>query len=206
MSTATPPSTSSKASTSGRALSVRSFSSATSSNFWPPKPGITLITSTMSQCGRLASIAESGVGGLIAKPADAPERANLLEHGPRVGDRLDVDRHDVGAGRAELRRCTRPGWRSSDARRAANRSPAGPLRRSACPKLMLGTKWPSITSRCIAATPAASTAFDLAPQFAEVAEQQRRQHGGRFVPQADWRAPRDRNGYPWTGRGESTSW
>jgi len=27
----------------------------------PPKPGITLMTSTKSQCGKLASIVESGV-------------------------------------------------------------------------------------------------------------------------------------------------
>ena len=42
------------------------------SNFWPPKPGITLITRTASTSSRNGSIAESGVGGFSASEARQP--------------------------------------------------------------------------------------------------------------------------------------
>ena len=70
------------------------------SNSWPPKPGMTLITSTRSQTSRKSLKAAIGVGGLSEIPANAPSCADLPQQRPRIGHRLDVDRHQV---RARLR-------------------------------------------------------------------------------------------------------
>ena len=52
----------------------RAASSAATSfmNDWPPKPGSTVITSTMSRSSRYGSRADSGVAGLTASPAARP--------------------------------------------------------------------------------------------------------------------------------------
>ena len=59
-----------RASISARAS--RTFSSARGMNCWPPKPGFTLITSTMSQSSMMSSSIATGVCGQIAMPAFAP--------------------------------------------------------------------------------------------------------------------------------------
>ena len=41
-------------------------------NDWPPKPGSTVMTSTMSSSSRYGSSADSGVAGLTASPAARP--------------------------------------------------------------------------------------------------------------------------------------
>ena len=72
-------------------------------NDWPPNPGSTVITRTMSSSSRYGSRADSGVPGLTARPAARPaariaaqRRLDLL----RID--LDVERDRVAAGVEEL--------------------------------------------------------------------------------------------------------
>src|SRR5436305_2463718 len=53
-------------------LRRRALSSARGRNAWPPKPGLTDITSTKSSRGRTSTNSSTGVAGLIATPASAP--------------------------------------------------------------------------------------------------------------------------------------
>src|SRR5436305_4325587 len=53
-------------------LRRRALSSAWGRNAWPPKPGLTDITSTKSSRGRTSTNSSTGVAGLIATPASAP--------------------------------------------------------------------------------------------------------------------------------------
>ena len=135
---------------------------------------MTLITNTRSQRSRQPLRASTGVGGFSEMPAAAPSRANLAQQRPRIGDRLDVDRQQVGARLAEplarngagseIIRCTSSG-RSVERRTAST---------TGSPKLRLGTKWPSMMSRCSSFAPALFDAANLLAQFGEVAGQQRR--------------------------------
>ena len=82
---------------SSRAAS--SLSRATSfMNDWPPNPGSTVMTSTMSSSSAYGSSADSGVAGLTASPAARPaSRMRAQRRLDRLLD-LDVERDRVAAG------------------------------------------------------------------------------------------------------------
>ena len=67
-------------------------------NDWPPNPGSTVMTSTMSSRSRYGSSADSGVAGLTASPAARPA-ARIAPQGRRdlLLD-LDVERDRIAAG------------------------------------------------------------------------------------------------------------
>ncbi len=67
-----PPSISSRCPGCSRARMARVLASTSGMNDWPEKPGLTLITRTMSNCSTHGRTRSSGVGGLIAMPADMP--------------------------------------------------------------------------------------------------------------------------------------
>ena len=58
---------------------------------WPPKPGFTVMSSTMSQSPSTYSTASSGVDGLSATAGLAPGAADRLERAVQVGRDLGVD-------------------------------------------------------------------------------------------------------------------
>ena len=66
---------------SGRPLAIRSrktscagpiLVAASVMNFWPPKPGSTVMTMTMSRSSAYGERADRGVAGLMARPASNP--------------------------------------------------------------------------------------------------------------------------------------
>ena len=174
----TPPSTSSSASTVARDRAARgALSSATSSNSWPPKPGITLITSTRSQYGKLGFDRRQRRRRIERQAGQRTQRANLVQHRPRVRHRFDVDRHPIGPGVAKRLDVLAPARRSSGARRAASRSPGGRPRRSECRCSNWARNGRPSRPGAAPATPASSTRSISRCKLREVARQQRRQHG-----------------------------
>jgi len=86
VSSLTPPSTWSHTAASRpptRARARRSFGSTRSRNGWPPKPGSTVISSSMSTSGRRPAYGSTAVPGLTARPARAP--AALMARRVRTG-------------------------------------------------------------------------------------------------------------------------
>ena len=68
-------------------------------NDWPPNPGSTVITRTMSSSFRYGSSADSGVFGLTARPAARPAARIARERRLDLGRLdLDVERDRVAAG------------------------------------------------------------------------------------------------------------
>ena len=126
-------------------------------NVWPPNPGSTVMTRTMSSSSAYGSSAASGVPGLTARPAARPAARIALE---RRRDRLldlDVERDRVAAGVDVL---VQVAARLADHQVGVERQ-LGPrpeaLDRSSAPNVRFGTKWPSMTSRWIRSAPASAT-------------------------------------------------
>ena len=67
-------------------------------NDWPPKPGSTVMTSTMSSSSRYGSRADSGVPGLTASPAARPAARIRAQRRRDLLLDLDVERDRVAAG------------------------------------------------------------------------------------------------------------
>ena len=164
VSSLTPPSTwshtaASRPPTSERAR--RSFGSTMSRKGWPPKPGSTVISSSMSTSGSRSAYGSTAVPGLTASPARAP--AARIARSVRTGA------------------CTASAWivtflAPASAYSGAHRSGSSIIKWQssgsvAClsrawttgrPSVKFGTKWLSMTSTCsqsaTAATAAASSA------------------------------------------------
>ena len=71
-------------------------------NAWPPNPGSTVMTRTMSSSSAYGSSAESGVSGLTASPAARPASRIARSVGAICLLDLDVERDRVAAGVEEL--------------------------------------------------------------------------------------------------------
>ena len=67
-------------------------------NSWPPKPGSTVITSSVSKSGSTSRYCSSGVPGLSARPASAPAARMSRATAARVGAGLGVHGDVAGAG------------------------------------------------------------------------------------------------------------
>ena len=123
-------------------------------NDWPPKPGSTVITSTMSSSSLYGSSADSGVPGLTARPAARPA-ARIRRSVGAISSSISTWKviESQPASRYSSRK--RPG--SSIIRWASNGSS---VRGRRClmvlaPNVRFGTKWASMTSRWIRSAPAA---------------------------------------------------
>ena len=101
-------------------------------------------------------------------PSDADQLQRAVQM--RAGLRMHAD--VIGAGLGERARCNGRPARSSDARRTAAGRAGAALASTGGPKLMFGTKWPSMTSRCSQSAPAASTAATSSPQPGEIGGEQ----------------------------------
>ena len=151
------------------ARSARSFGSIAGRKAWPPKPGLTVITRTRSHLSSTYSTAEGGVAGLSATPAFAPSSRMRARLRSRCGP---ASAWTVTMSAPAATKASRKGsagaiirW-TSRAVRACGRSAAT----TSGPRVMLGTKWPSITSTCTQSAPAASTAATSSPSRAKSAE------------------------------------
>ena len=136
--------------------------------FCPPKPGLTVMTRTMSMRSRTFSTADAGVAGLRATAAVAPSERMLS----RVRCRW------VHASACTMRR-EQPAFTYSAAMtsgvstiRCASKGRSQWRRAAAItsgPKVRFGTNWPSITSHWIRSTPAASRSRTALPSSAKSA-------------------------------------
>ncbi len=161
----TPPSTAIGSERPLRSVSSRSHASLGSTsrmNACPPKPGWTVITSSRSTASRNGSTASAGVSGLMAIPACRP--AWRIAPMTRAASSSASTWKTIRSLPARAKRSTywsgaliiRWAWngRTECGRRAST---------TTGPKLMLSTKWPSITSRWIESTPAASARSTSSP-------------------------------------------
>eukprot|EP01139_Manchomonas_bermudensis_P016790 Amastigsp_a514324_96.p3 type:complete len:175 gc:universal Amastigsp_a514324_96:545-21(-) len=136
---------------------------------WPPKPGSTVITSTMSTRSRIPSKAATGVAGLSATPTRMPcsRTRAISDAASDVASMWNVNDDAPAAAKSAIQA---PGsvtmrWQSRNAAGACARRDlitGGPMVRFA-------TKCPSITSQCSQSAPAASTRSDSAPSVAKLA-------------------------------------
>jgi hypothetical protein len=76
-------------------------------NDWPPKPGCTDMTSTISHCSTNGSTAVQGVGGETTTPNPRPNSAAILRASDGIGNGFDVHRDEVSARLGELREIRR---------------------------------------------------------------------------------------------------
>ena len=171
----TPPSTSRSIGLPSASIALRRaaiLASWLSMKAWPPKPGLTLITSTRSRSPSTFSMAASGVAGLSTQPALLPR---LLMSwivrwtcGPASGWNEIVSapasaKAGTSGSTGVTMRCTSNGCllclRSAF-------TTIGPIVR-------LGTKWPSITSTWIQSAPAAVDRLDLLAERGEIGRQDR---------------------------------
>ena len=76
---------------------------------WPPKPGLTLITSTRSTLSITQSSTSSDAAGLKTRPALQPRAADQLQRAVDVRARLRMKADDVGAGLGERLRSASTG-------------------------------------------------------------------------------------------------
>ena len=127
-------------------------------NFCAPKPGFTVMTSTISTRSSTSRTASTGVPGLIATPACLPSALIRLQRAMHVGAASAWTRIESAPAFCEgLRDRDRPA-RSSNARRRGTAECGRMAFTISGPNVMLGTKWPSITSRCNTSASAASRA------------------------------------------------
>ena len=133
------------------------FGNCDARNSWPPNPGLTVITRTMSTRSSTHAMLSGGVAGFSTTPARLPcDRISWSVRcrcGPASGctsmwsapaSANAAMKGSTGA----IIRCTSNGNAVCGRR----------LCRTGGPKLRFGTKCPSITSRCSQSAPAASTA------------------------------------------------
>ncbi len=168
----TPPSTSRSIDLPRASIALRKaaiLASWLSMKAWPPKPGLTLITSTRSRSPSTFSMAASGVAGLSTQPAFLPR---LLMSwmvrwtcGPASGwNEITSAPASAKAGTSGSTGETMR-WQSNGCLLWALRAftTIGPMVR-------LGTKWLSMTSTWIQSAPAAVTASISAPKAAKSAD------------------------------------
>ena len=147
---------------------------ATGMNSCPPQPGLTLMhrARSSSSCGDLVQTGRRR-GGADRGARGAPGLADRPKRVVHVRGRLDVDRDAVRARPGDLGRRSDRAARSSGARRGS-RPRAWTCSASAptisAPKVIGGTKWPSITSTWITRAPAARTSSTWAPSRAKSAD------------------------------------
>mmetsp|Transcript_1562 Transcript_1562/g.5144 ORF Transcript_1562/g.5144 Transcript_1562/m.5144 type:complete len:214 (-) Transcript_1562:28-669(-) len=140
-------------------------------NFWPPNPGLTLISSTRSTSSSTCSIWDRGVAGLSTTPALQPRSLIWYTHLCRWVVELCSAWMEMMSAPALAKsgmRCsgsTIIRWQSrglSVTGRSASTT-SGPI-------VMFGTKRPSITSTCTQSQPALSMASTCSPSLAKLAE------------------------------------
>ena len=144
-----------------------SFAAATSAmNDWPPNPGSTVITRTMSSRSRYASSAASGVAGLTDSPADRPAARMRSRAGRICGASTSTWNVIESQPASRNSSVQRPG--SAIIRWASNGSAVTARTASMVfqPNVRFGTKWPSITSRWIRSAPASSARRISSPSAA----------------------------------------
>ena len=147
----------------------RSWAPSSAMYRWPPKPGLTVITSTRSTRSSTWPPAPAGVAGLSATAARGAELADRAERAVQVPARLGVDDQParsrprrsggehVGLAHHQVRL-----ERHGDVRPAATAITSGP-------KVRFGTNWPSMTSHWMRSTPASSSATTSSPSWAKSA-------------------------------------
>ena len=144
------------------------FGTTPSMNRWPPKPGLTVISSTMSRSpstrrARRAAWRVQRHAGLLAEARD------LLHRAVQVRQRLDVHADEVGARAREVLEVALGlaimRWTS----RGSLRGPAHGATTSG-PMVMFGTKWPSMTSTWTQSAPRPRSARTSSPRRAKSAE------------------------------------
>ena len=136
---------------------------------WPPKPGLTVISRTRSIRSITYSMALDRRAGIERDAGLLAERADRLQRAMQMRAGLGMDGDDVGSRPWRRPRDRDRPARSSDARRRASSCAAAIAFTTSGPKVMLGTKCPSITSRWIQSAPAASTARTSSPSLAKSA-------------------------------------
>ena len=106
-------------------------------------------------------------------PGSFAERADELQRAMQMRPRLGMHQDVVGAGLGERGdiRIDRRDHQMHVERQSGVRPQAFS---TGGPKLMFGTKWPSITSRCSQSAPAASIALHFVAQPAEIGGEQAR--------------------------------
>ena len=100
-----PPSTWMSTSRSRRSISARSatiFGTTSSMNFCPEKPGLTVISSTMSRSASTGSTTSIGDAGAERDGGLLPERSDVRDGGRQIGHRLGVHVDEVGARAREV--------------------------------------------------------------------------------------------------------
>ena len=86
-----------------RSRTARILSSWPSMNAWPPKPGLTVMTSTRSRSPSTKSSASTGVAGIERQPGLLAERLDELDRAVDMRPGLGMHGDDVGAGLGEAR-------------------------------------------------------------------------------------------------------
>ena len=157
----------------------RIFGSTSSRNSWPPNPGSTVITSSMSSSGSSRTYGSKGVAGLSAMPARAPSRAQLA--GQRTGacGGLDVERDRSSTRLGKARRPTVRVLDHEVARPPESGETSTIRSTTGSPSVRFGTKWLSITSTCAQSAVAmrASSCSRLAKSDGEDAGRDHEVHG-----------------------------
>ncbi len=189
-----------------RASRARIFSTTAGMKAWPPKPGLTDITRTRSSAvEHVLDGALRRVAGLSDTPAFLPSARIACSERCEMRAGFGMHGDDVAAGLGE-------GFEIGIGRRDHQMAVEHLLRvrprialMTAGPKVMLGTKCPSITSRWIQSAPAASTARTSSPSLREVGRRGSRARSGSLCSSVD---PRDFVGdglMRWAGIVECTS-
>ena len=151
---------------------VRTLSSSSGMNAWPPKPALIVMTSSVSKCGSRSRYGSTACPGRRQTgPRRRPPAGRRPAHRVRGG--LGVERHVV---RRRPPRTRRPPVGVVDHQVAVERqrwSPCAGCSTTGRPSVRLGTKWLSITSTC-SQSAAPSTARRLVGEVREVGGQDAR--------------------------------
>ena len=156
---------------------------------WPPKPGLTVIT--QHQVDAVEHVVDRrfpGVDGLSDTPAFLPSGADRLQRAVEMRAGLGVDGDDVGSRPRRRRRGRGRPARSSGGRRTPLSTCGRIALMTGGPKVMLGTKWPSMTSRWIQSAPAAVDGARPRRRGGEVGRQDRGRDLGRLTVMAGFLA------------------
>mmetsp|Transcript_28887 Transcript_28887/g.81345 ORF Transcript_28887/g.81345 Transcript_28887/m.81345 type:complete len:291 (+) Transcript_28887:213-1085(+) len=172
----------------------------------PPKPGSTVITSTMSMSSMYGSTASTGVAGFRASPTYMP--AAFTSSMTSITSWLFLPSTATGSPtRASMWKTywSAPAFLYSwihcwglETMRWQSRKPEVCFRRAAStgwPRVMFGTKWPSMTSMCSQSAPIFRILLHSSPRVAKSAE---RMEGQMVV--AGLSRPSPRVGYSFSSR------
>ena len=140
-----------------------------SMNFWPPKPGFTVITQTRSARSSTCATASAGVPGLSATPARMPAARIAWSVRWTCGpaSTCAVRMSAPAAAKASIEGSTGAIIRWTSITVVTWRRKAAT---AGGPKVRFGTKWLSITSTCTQSAPWSSTARISRPKSAKSAE------------------------------------